>query len=113
MQYFATTYTLAELSIGPYLLWVAILIGVIIASTAGILLLRKKVLDPDSGRANRAGVLEELRTLRDSGKITTDEFDAARKRMVQRIAADAIGRGDVREGQPANGQTARKQPPAQ
>lgn len=84
---------IAEQSIGQYLLWVAILIGVVMVATSVILLVRKKLLDPSAQFHRPAGIMEELRSLRDQGKISEEEFAAARQKMVRRIAADAVDKG--------------------
>ncbi|MBL8991578.1 MAG: SHOCT domain-containing protein [Phycisphaerae bacterium] len=84
---------LADSSLGPYLLWIVVLIGVVLVATFGILVLRRRLLDPDAPRRSDAGVMEELRTLRDQGKLSHEEFEAARKRIVARIAAQALASG--------------------
>lgn len=108
---FSNPILLADVSIGPYLVWIAVLIGVVIVATAAIMLLRKRILDPSaSGGKPNAGLLDELRALRDTGAISEQEYDAARRRMVQRIAADALDRGLPQTPAPSNPQAVRKPP---
>ncbi|MCW5765197.1 MAG: SHOCT domain-containing protein [Phycisphaeraceae bacterium] len=104
---------LAETSLGPYLLWIAVLIGVVLLATFGILVLRRRLLEAPSARRTDAGVMDELRALRDQGKISTEEFDAARKRIVARIAAQSLASGlpDAPGAAPARPAAARRPAP--
>jgi hypothetical protein len=72
-------------SVTPMLLWVSALILVVIALGLIILFMRRRLLSKDSTDAS-AGLMDELRTLRDQGRISPEEYDAARRQMVAGFA---------------------------
>lgn len=67
---------------------VGLLIGAAVVLGLVILLVRRKMLGRESAGAEQAGLMDQLRHLRDSGEITPEEFDAARKSMVARMTRD-------------------------
>ena len=67
---------------------VGLLIGAAVVLGLVILLVRRKMLGKESGGAEEAGLMDQLRHLRDSGEITPEEFYAARKSMVARMTRD-------------------------
>ena len=67
---------------------VGLLIGAAVVLGLVILLVRRKMLGVESSTADQAGLMDQLRHLRDSGEITPEEFDAARKSMVSRMTKD-------------------------
>lgn len=67
---------------------VGLLIGAAVVLGLVILLVRRKMLGSESSSAEQAGLMDQLRHLRDSGEITPEEFDAARKSMVARMTRD-------------------------
>ncbi len=72
-------------SVTPVLLWVSALILLVLALGLIILFMRRRLLSKDAGEAD-AGLMDELRSLRDQGRISPEEYDAARKRMVAGFA---------------------------
>ena len=67
------------------LLWSGGLIVLVIGLGLVILALRRAMLSKQGGMAE-AGLFDSLREMRDSGAISQQEYDAARKNMVSRAA---------------------------
>ncbi len=76
--------TLALAPTTQVLIWVGVLIVVVAVGGGVLLAYRRRILD--KGTQDQGGLLDSLRAMRDSGHITPDEFDAARKRMAARVA---------------------------
>lgn len=72
-------------SIGPYVTWIGVMMGALALVTIAILAFRARVLGKDSG-GDQAGMLDDLRAMRDRGEITPEEFDAAKAAMIARLA---------------------------
>ena len=72
--------------LGGVLLWVGILIGVVVIASIVLLALRRHFLAPPSSDPGHRGFLEELREARDRGEMTQEEFDLAKRSMVDAIA---------------------------
>lgn len=68
---------------------VGLLIGAAVVLGLVILLVRRKMLSNESTSAQQSGLMDQLRQLRDSGQISPEEYDAARKSMVARLAREA------------------------
>lgn len=68
---------------------VGLLIGAAVVLGLVILLARRRLLGQESASAQQSGLMDQLRRLRDSGEITPEEFDSARKSMVARMTRDA------------------------
>lgn len=64
---------------------VGLLIGAAVVLGLVILLVRRKMLGGESASAQQSGLMDQLRRLRDSGELTPEEYDAARKSMVSRM----------------------------
>lgn len=67
------------------LLWAGCLIVLAIGAGLVILAIRRTMLSKDGGAAE-AGLFESLRAMRDSGAISPEEYDAAKRNMVARAA---------------------------
>lgn len=69
------------------LVMVGLLIGVLVGAGVVLMILRARLLrgEPD-GRETVQGVLESLRELRDRGELSEAEFNAARAKLVARVA---------------------------
>lgn len=67
------------------LLWAGCLIVLAIGAGLVILALRRAMLSKDGGSAE-AGLFESLRAMRDSGAISREEYDAAKRNMVAKAA---------------------------
>lgn len=72
---------------------VLIIIGlvmlVVIFAGAGLMILRRRVLSNDGPHPE--SLMQDLRQMRDSGAMTTEEYDLARKRLAARLAGKADG----------------------
>ncbi|MBL8762978.1 MAG: hypothetical protein JNM07_01760 [Phycisphaerae bacterium] len=74
----------------PALVWAGVLIGVVMLAGAGIMLARRRLLGGD--RTNPAeGLFEDLRRMHREGRLTQQEYDAARKNLAKGIAGHATG----------------------
>ncbi len=72
-------------SIGPYFLWVGILIILVAAAGLGLLWFRKRAVSSDTGFDPERTMLDELRALRDRGELSPEEFDAARQSLLRKL----------------------------
>ncbi len=64
--------------------WAMILIVVALAGGVVILAVRKKMLETPSNDIGSEGLFDALRRMRESGEITRDEYDIARRRIVEK-----------------------------
>jgi len=79
--------------ISSFSLWLGVLIvGVVVAGVV-LMWVRRRILSDPSGTDAGAGLMANLRRMRDSGEISTQEYDAARKAMATRAAAGMAARG--------------------
>ena len=79
-------FTLAkQVEIGSYLLWVGISLVLIILASLAVLWYRRRLLDPNAAD-HSAGLLDELRGMKSRGEISEEEFAAAKRSMVARLA---------------------------
>ncbi len=69
------------------LLWVAILVGVVMLLSAAIMVLRRKMLAGEDAAAGNAGLLAQLRAMHDEGRLSDDEFAAAKARLARATGA--------------------------
>ncbi len=81
------------------LIWVGVLIVVVIVGGLILMYMNKRMSRPDR-EVSSATVMEQLRTMRDSGVMSQAEYDAARLSMARRIAPEF--------GAKAKGATSRK-----
>lgn len=75
-------------SLGPFLGWLGLAIAVIVLAGSVLVVYRRRVLG-ESSDASAAGMMERLRVMRDAGRISPEEYDAARRAMVGRIQGKA------------------------
>jgi hypothetical protein len=78
---------LAARDLGPYLIALGLMILVLMVATVGLLYFRSRVLGGRADSDHGAGLLQNLRAMRDRGEISIEEYDAARRAMVTRAAA--------------------------
>lgn len=71
------------------LIWVAVLILCVIGLGLAILAMRRRLLSRDADSDFQSGILDSLRAMRDEGRLTQEEYDAARRRMTARFAGKA------------------------
>lgn len=75
------------------LVWVAILIAAAVLGSMIIALVRARYRRNAAAGSQDLGVMEHLRTLRDSGAITEAEFQAARTKLIGRVSASIHAQG--------------------
>ena len=80
-------------AIGRILMWLGLMIGALVVLGVVLTALRRRLLAP--ARAPEAGMFDQLRRMREEGRITPEEYDAIRQRMVSRLAGNE---GPSREG---------------
>src|SRR4051812_25800028 len=66
--------------------WVAVLIAVIMVGFIVLMLLKRRIFTEAAGAEHTGGLMEELRRMKDSGQMSQQEYDAARKAMAARFA---------------------------
>jgi len=78
-------------------LWVGVLIGVTAVGGWIIMQVRKRMLDSRENAQHEAGLIENLRAMRDRGEISEEEFNATKRqwseRMKERLAAGTSSGG--------------------
>lgn len=79
---------LANSPVSSVLLWVAVLIALLLAGALGVFALRRSILGDRGGAADHGGLMEQMRRMVDRGEMTQDEFDLARRTIVQKAGAD-------------------------
>ncbi|CAG0955012.1 hypothetical protein PHYC_00414 [Phycisphaerales bacterium] len=79
------------------LLWLGIFIVAVVILGVAIMMVRRRVLGSDMSRETEQGFLDELRQMRDSGKMTKEEYDLARKSLTARLA----GKGQPKVAKPS------------
>jgi hypothetical protein len=65
---------------------VGVAIAIIAVGGAVLLMYRRRVLAEDAGRDEQAGLMDNLRAMRDRGEMSSDEYDAAKRAMVARFS---------------------------
>jgi hypothetical protein len=68
-----------------YLIWLGLALIVLIAAGLVIFWLRRRVLGSDARQAD-AGLFDQLRSMRDRGEMSVEEYDAAKAAMVARVS---------------------------
>jgi hypothetical protein len=79
---------LAARELGPYLIWLGVMMAAVTVAGVALLIFRASVLGKGKAAAE-AGILDSLRSMRERGEISQEEFDAARSAMVTRMAGRA------------------------
>lgn len=89
-----STFALSTLAAGKptsvVITLIIVMIGAVMAGGLFILLIRRRLFAKDSPSDHSASVMESLRSMRDSGQISTAEYDAMRKRMVEKIKGSTV-----------------------
>ena len=74
------------------LVWVIVLIVSALVGGLVILVVRKRMLAPDaSNELASEGLFDSLRRMRDSGEISRDEYEHARKRLIESATKPKAG----------------------
>ncbi len=97
-------------SLVPFLAWLGVAIAILAVAGVVLLLYRRKVLAKDAGRDEQAGLMDNLRAMRDRGELSPDEYDAAKRAMVARFSGPTSGASPRPVRKPAAGD-ARVAPP--
>lgn len=71
------------------LIWIGVLIVVVVVGGLVLVHVQKRMLKPPSAGPGAAGIMEELRRMRDSGAMTDEEYEATRKTMARKLAPSA------------------------
>jgi hypothetical protein len=76
-------------AIGRILISLGLMIGALVVLGVALMALRRRLLAPE--RAPEAGMFEQLRRMQADGRITPQEYDAIRQRVVSRLAGNEGG----------------------
>lgn len=80
---------------GGAIMWAMILIVAALVGGLVILAVRKKMLETPSTDIGSEGLFDALKRMRESGEITREEYDAARKRILEK-AMEGTARPETR-----------------
>ncbi len=78
------------------LAWVLVLIVLVLAGAVAVLLIRRRVLGSQGATDGTEGLMQSLRRLRDEGRMTHEEYEAARRSMAKRVSASMSERAERR-----------------
>lgn len=76
--------TLANSPVTSVLFWAGVLIVLVLAGAIGIFAMRRSVLGGRGGVPDNAGMMEQMRRMVKKGEMTQDEYDRARRAIVER-----------------------------
>lgn len=76
--------------LGHFLIWIGAFIGIIAVAGLALLAYRKRMLSAQDA-ASSGSLLDQLRRMHKEGSMTQQEYDAARKAIVSRVAARGPG----------------------
>lgn len=79
------TPTLAQSSASEVLILVLFMIGAVVLGGFLLMHLRRRLLGQETTEMASEGLFDSLRRMREAGEISTSEYDAARKRIIERI----------------------------
>jgi hypothetical protein len=88
---------LANTPVSSVLFWVAVLIALLLAGAMGVFALRRSILGDRGGVPDHGGLMEQMRRMVDRGEMTQEEFDLARRTIVEKARAQ---RPDAAERRP-------------
>lgn len=91
---------LARSDISSMLLWLGALIALVAVLGVAILAARRRLLAPARLSEGPASALSDLRSMRDRGEITPEEFDRARAKIVARMKASLSKDGPTKPSAP-------------
>ena len=75
--------------VGEYLATIGALIAVVLVAALILMRYRGRLLARDADTALHEGLFENLRRMRDQGRLTQEEYDAARRKMAAKAAGKA------------------------
>ena len=71
--------------LGPALLMLGVLLAIVLSAGGVLIWVRSRTLG-SSGRRGGAGLFEDLGRMRDAGEISDEEYAAAKRSVVDRLA---------------------------
>jgi predicted nucleic acid-binding Zn ribbon protein len=74
---------------------VGVLIALVIAGGVVVMLLRKRLLAKDDASAD-VGLFDALKQMRDRGEMTQEEYEAARRKVVEKTKAAMKASGSAK-----------------
>lgn len=80
------------------LIWIGVLIVVVVIGGLVLVHMQKRLLKPPTSGPGAAGLMEDLRRMRDTGAMTPEEYDAARKAMARKLAPSGSASGAAPSG---------------
>jgi flagellar biosynthesis/type III secretory pathway M-ring protein FliF/YscJ len=81
------------------MLWVGVLIGVLLVAGVVLMLVHRKLLGRGEDAAGDDGLMDSLRRLRDSGRMSKEEFEAAKKTIARRSVESMEARLEARRAE--------------
>jgi hypothetical protein len=69
-------------------MWALALIVLVLLGSLGVVFLRRKVLSKDGG-GTEVITMSDLRTMRDSGQLSQEEYDTMRAKMAKKVSESA------------------------
>lgn len=75
------------------LIWIGVLIVVVVIGGLVLVHMQRRLLKPPASGPGAAGLMEDLRRMRDTGAMTNEEYDAARKAMARKLAPSGAASG--------------------
>jgi len=70
------------------MIWGFVLIAAVVVGWIFIMILRRRLREPDAGVSDDAGFsLSQLRAMRDRGEITSEEYEQTRSRVIAKVKA--------------------------
>ncbi len=80
--------TASRVDTGQVLLIIGLTVVVVTLAGLGIMWFRRRVLTPPPGAGElNQGFLDQLRTMRDRGEMSSEEYEAARRSMREKLRA--------------------------
>jgi hypothetical protein len=73
-------------------LMVVILISLLLLGAIGILLLRRRLFQAESGGEATTGLMDAMRKMRDSGEMSAAEYEATVRSMSRKASEQMLGR---------------------
>lgn len=73
------------------LIVIGLLIVMVLIFGLAVLQLRRKILAKDDSPSAPASILDELRSMRKRGEITEEEYQAARRKMIDKMSPRSAG----------------------
>lgn len=77
------------------LMWVGVLILVVVIAGVVMMLVRRRMMGGESTSEKAESLMTSVRRMRDEGRLSAEEYDAIRKRLVNQAAAGmGLGGGE-------------------